>query len=54
MDTKVVKEELIEYWKNHLIDLIPYDTPNYEEVLQKEAEKFADIELEPLKKMNYE
>ena len=31
-------------------DLIPYNTPNYEQVLQEEAEKFADKELEPVLK----
>jgi len=52
MDVKTVRQELIEYWKTHLSDLIPFNTPNYEEVLQKEAEKFADKELEPILKEN--
>lgn len=32
------KQQIIEYWKSHLSDLIPYDSPNYEEELQKTAE----------------
>jgi hypothetical protein len=32
------KQQIIEYWKFHLRDLIPYNFPNYEEELQKLAE----------------
>lgn len=50
MYVETVRKELIEYWKAHLSDLIPYNTPNYEQVLQNEAEKMADKELEPVLK----
>ena len=50
MHVETIRNELIEYWKIHLADLIPYTTPNYEQVLQEEAEKFADKELEPVLK----
>lgn len=32
------KQQIIEHWKSHLCDLIPYNSPNYEEELQKLAE----------------
>lgn len=32
------KQQIIEYWKSCLRDLIPYNSPNYEEELQKTAE----------------
>lgn len=37
------KQEIIEYWKSHLRDLIPYNSPNYEEELQKTAEMMYEI-----------
>lgn len=39
------KEQIIEHWKSHLCDLIPYDSPNYEEVLQKWAERLYEMEI---------
>lgn len=40
---KESKQQIIEYWKSHLCDLIPYDSPNYEEELQKAAENMYEI-----------
>lgn len=37
------KQQIIEYWKSHLCDLIPYDSPNYEEELQRAAENMYEI-----------
>ena len=37
------KQQIIEYWKSHLRDLIPYDSPNYEEELQRAAENMHEI-----------
>lgn len=42
---KDLKQQLIEYWKPHLCDLIPYDYPNYEEELQKWAERLYEAEI---------
>ena len=42
---KESKEQIIEYWKSHLCDLIPYDSPNYEEELQKAAEMMYEAEI---------
>jgi Leu/Phe-tRNA-protein transferase len=39
------KQQIIEYWKSHLRDLIPYDSPNYEEELQKAAEELYEAEI---------
>lgn len=39
------KEQIIEYWKSHLCDLIPYDSPNYEEQLQKAVEMMYEAEI---------
>ena len=39
------KEQIIEHWKSHLCDLIPYDSPNYEEELQKWAESLYEAEI---------
>lgn len=39
-------EELLEYAICHLNDIIPYDTPNYEKVLQEEAKHFAEVMYE--------
>lgn len=39
------KQQIIEYWKSHLCDLIPYDSPNYEEELQKAAEMMYEAEI---------
>lgn len=36
------KQQIIEYWKSHLRDLIPYNSPNYEEELQKWAESLYE------------
>ena len=33
---------LIDYYKSRYKDLIPYDDPQYEEKLQKDAEEYAD------------
>lgn len=35
-------QELVEYAKQYLYSIIPYDTPNYDEVLVKEAEYWAE------------
>ena len=40
---KESKQQIIEYWKSHLRDLIPYDSPNYEEELQRSAENMYEI-----------
>ena len=40
---KESKQQIIEYWKSHLCDLIPYDSPNYEEELQRAAENMYEI-----------
>ena len=37
------KKQQIKYWKSHLCDLIPYDSPNYEEELQRAAENMYEI-----------
>jgi hypothetical protein len=39
------KEQIIEHWKSHLCDLIPYDSPNYEEELQQWAEQLYEAEI---------
>lgn len=39
------KQQIIEYWKSHLYDLIPYNSPNYEEELQKAAEMMYEAEI---------
>ena len=39
------KEQIIEHWKSHLRDLIPYDSPNYEEELQQWAEQLYEAEI---------
>ena len=39
------KQQIIEYWKSHLSDLIPYNSPNYEEELQKAAEIMYEAEI---------
>ena len=39
------KQQIIEYWKSHLCDLIPYNSPNYEEELQKWAEQLYEAEM---------
>ena len=40
---KESKQQIIEYWKSHLRDLIPYNSPNYEEELQRAAENMYEI-----------
>ena len=40
---KESKQQIIEYWKSHICDLIPYDSPNYEEELQRAAENMYEI-----------
>lgn len=40
-----LKQQIIEHWKSHLRDLIPYDSPNYEEELQKAAESLYEAEI---------
>jgi hypothetical protein len=42
---KESKQEIIEHWKSHLCDLIPYDSPNYEEELQQWAERLYEAEI---------
>lgn len=42
---KESKQQIIEHWKSHLRDLIPYDSPNYEEELQKAAEMMYEAEI---------
>ena len=39
-------QELTEWVIPHLNDLIPYDTPNYDEVLLKEARLMAEVMYE--------
>jgi hypothetical protein len=39
------KQEIIEFWKSHLCDMIPYDSPNYEEKLQEAAEIMYEFEI---------
>lgn len=39
------KQQIIEHWKSHLCDLIPYDSPNYEEELQRAAENMYENEI---------
>jgi hypothetical protein len=39
------KQQIIEYWKSHLCDMIPYNSPNYEEELQKAAEIMYEAEI---------
>lgn len=41
------RNALIEYAKDHFMDLIPYSDPHYEERLQEWAEHYADSELNP-------
>ena len=42
---KESKQQIIEYWKSHLCDIIPYDSPNYEDELQKTAEIMYEAEI---------
>lgn len=42
---KDLKEQLIEYWKSHLRGFISYDSPNYEEELQNQAEQLYKMEI---------
>jgi hypothetical protein len=42
---KKSKQEIIEFWKSHLCDMIPYDSPNYEEKLQEAAEIMYEFEI---------
>lgn len=42
---KESKQQMIEYWKSHLCDLIPYDSPNYENELQEAAEMLYENEI---------
>ena len=35
---KELKPQIIEYFKSHICDLIPYNSPNYKEEMQKTAE----------------
>lgn len=39
------KQQIIEHWKSHLRDLIPYGSPNYEEELQRAAERLYEAEI---------
>lgn len=39
------KQQMIEYWKSHICDMIPYDSPNYEEELQAWAEQLYEAEM---------
>lgn len=39
------RELLIDYYKSHFYDLIPFDDPQYEEKLQRNAEAYADWEI---------
>ena len=39
------KQQIIEYWKSHLSDLILYNSPNYKEELQKAAEMMYEAEI---------
>ncbi len=39
------REILIDYYKSHFGDLIPYDDLRYEEKLQRSAEAYADWEI---------
>lgn len=39
------KQQIIEHWKSHLCDLIPYDSPNYEVELQQWAEQLYEAEI---------
>lgn len=39
------KQQIIEHWKSHLCDLIPHDSPNYEEELQQWAERLYEAEI---------
>jgi hypothetical protein len=48
------KEQIIEHWKSHLCDLIPYDSPNYEEELQQWAERLYEAEIEAISKIDGE
>ena len=45
--TEKDREALIEYWKWHLEDLIPYDDHRYEEKLQEWAESCAESDINP-------
>lgn len=42
---KETKEQIIEHWKTHLRDLIPCDSPNYEDELQTWAERLYEAEI---------
>ena len=39
------REILIDYYKSHFYDLIPFDDPQYSEKLQRNAEAYADWEI---------
>lgn len=51
---KELKQQIIENWKSHLCDLIPYDSPNYEEELQQWAERLYEAEIEAISKIDGE
>lgn len=40
--TQEERQQEIEHAKDFLIDIIPYDTPNYWEELQQRAEDYVD------------
>lgn len=42
---KEYDQQIIEHWKSHLCYLIPYDSPNYENELQKAAEILYETEI---------
>lgn len=46
MSKKDKIQELTEYAMLHLSDMIPYNTPNYDEVLLEESKHFAEVMYE--------
>ena len=45
--TEKDREYLVEWYRIHLADLIPYDDPNYEKKLNQWAEESAENDIHP-------
>lgn len=46
------RESLIDDFIRHCSDIFPYDDPNYEIKLMREAERYADEALDPNSDLN--
>lgn len=50
--SNMTREDYIDEFIRHGSDLIPYNTPNYDEVLLERANKYADEMLNPNSKLD--